>query len=869
MGGKGKGKGNGKGKGKGKVKGKGKGKGRQKGGGQQLRKELAGVVGKVMRMSDGSAEQATDGDQGNEKVRGRNKSKGDVGVAVPRRVARRNARADRKARRAHFFGGNRQSEAKGVESTKKKVFGTHGRGNETHEEAPAKRPRKKRRDDDDEEITSDEDVGNDKSKGKSEATGKRDSEESDEDDGDNGSEGEGDEEEEDEEEEESDGQDGESDEAVEVEDSPPRRKQRGGGAAGPLGPRGGRGRGFGCLALAARGRGRGRACGRPRGGRARGDMLALTDGSGPEVLLVPDDPPPPVPGAGAGKVWAIGKRVRYFSRSHQKWIGAMVLGRNADGTYDLTVKKRAPADHITFAPNDAPVVRRPQPRPAPIPATPTQPDLFGPRAGNKLFRLPRVQALLEAARKRVLEALAEQPGPSHMQWLICIRTYGRAGPLSGKYAETDLSCFLRSAAVRTSSSNRIRAIEDAVRRAGVNDMDELMSALKAPEAIREQLRIIGESKFVERMEQQVGRPLTERRIHKTEKGLREQTLAALEQSLGPLAYRRCLIFVAEEDADFAEGRYAEALAGTPWADRLVKGVKGAHFQVRFIEESAPLGTHIIVADDNIEEIAVEVDNEDELQTRRQQCLRHYRRKVLEWRCPQGGRKREWLPEDDLDDNGLAKLIIRAARTMREEGANLWGVSPSANHLFLRNAGQMYRTRAKKLGARRDGEPPGYDDYGTELGLVYGAFFGFRTLREARRYTRYGQVKDDVERTLRYWHADGVILRYKRYGVDKASRPGTYSSYKGGISAGSSKAAHQAEGTKALKAMLEEFASPYAKLPESGAPASCGIKWIRTRKRSRPRSTSSQQSPAKPAQKENCRSGRRRTSATYDDEPSTA
>ena len=39
--------------------------------------------------------------------------------------------------------------------------------------------------------------------------------------------------------------------------------------------------------------------------------------------------------------------------------------------------------------------------------------------------------------------------------------------------------------------------------------------------------------------------------------------------------------------------------------RIVRGVRGADLQVRFIEEAAPLGSHIIVADDNIMQLVVE------------------------------------------------------------------------------------------------------------------------------------------------------------------------------------------------------------------------------------------------------------------------
>lgn len=127
--------------------------------------------------------------------------------------------------------------------------------------------------------------------------------------------------------------------------------------------------------------------------------------------------------------------------------------------------------------------------------------------------------------------------------------------------------------------------------------------------------------------------------------------------------------MAHADPAWAEGHYAKALQGTPWAERLVLGVRGAHLQVRFMEEwpgkrfsatkrrenkgnrwkteeiwpfrakfeglggwfgppidqismdiegfhliieliswlrACPKGTHLVVADDNIEQLIVEV-----------------------------------------------------------------------------------------------------------------------------------------------------------------------------------------------------------------------------------------------------------------------
>jgi len=122
------------------------------------------------------------------------------------------------------------------------------------------------------------------------------------------------------------------------------------------------------------------------------------------------------------------------------------------------------------------------------------------------------------------------------------------------------------------------------------------------------------------------------------------------------------------------------------------------------------------------------------------------------------------------------------------------------------------------------------DVATSLGLVYGAFFGFRVLHDPDRYTRFGQIKDDVERTLRYWHKDGIILRFQRYAVWKAQKPGKFHASKGGISAGSSEEVHRRRGQLALHAILEDFASSHARLPKAGERCGdCGLVWNGERK----------------------------------------
>ena len=101
-----------------------------------------------------------------------------------------------------------------------------------------------------------------------------------------------------------------------------------------------------------------------------------------------------------------------------------------------------------------------------------------------------------------------------------------------------------------------------------------------------------------------------------------------------------------------------------------------------------------------------------------------------------------------------------------------------------------------------------EDTSSRLGLL--AFCGISVLQDPRRYTRYGQIKDDVERSLRYFHLDGALLRFQSYGVDKLHKPSQFGAREGGISANSSAEAHQIESTEALLGIIKEFASRYVK-----------------------------------------------------------
>eukprot|EP00928_Gymnodinium_smaydae_P008986 TRINITY_DN13317_c0_g1_i1.p1 TRINITY_DN13317_c0_g1~~TRINITY_DN13317_c0_g1_i1.p1 ORF type:complete len:807 (-),score=128.16 TRINITY_DN13317_c0_g1_i1:278-2431(-) len=247
------------------------------------------------------------------------------------------------------------------------------------------------------------------------------------------------------------------------------------------------------------------------------------------------------------------------------------------------------------------------------------------------------------------------------------------------------------------------------------------------------------------------------------KGLKELTLAALEDaglSERPELRRRVHIFVAHDDPHFTSGRYEKAL-GPAWASRIVVGVRGADRQVRFIEECFCPGQHVIVCDDNLLWLRRFAGNYD----------------IRE------------LWKDELEE-----LFQRASNEMVKKGAHLWGISPTHNARFMKCASECR----------------------TCLGLVYGAFFGFLCLHEPSLYTQFGQVKDDLERTLRYWQRDRVLVRFGHFACRKNHKPGSFGAKKGGISQSLGVTAHRREGETAVHEMAHGFARAFVRLPVASA-----------------------------------------------------
>jgi len=259
-------------------------------------------------------------------------------------------------------------------------------------------------------------------------------------------------------------------------------------------------------------------------------------------------------------------------------------------------------------------------------------SLSEPESGDIVFKHPYIQSLLDRARARIDEELAKQPGPPEAKWLICVRTYGRIGSSVWKFVGNALPDL---------ANPKVTEVKEKLARAGIVMVSELKKALKESR-LREILtaaEVPLKKVYLEALHAHMdaGSPDVGRKLKTNHRGVLDMTLAALTRALGPKAYEKCLIFASHEDPAFVSGGYEGVLEDTPWKDRIVCGIKGAHLQVRFIEEAAPLGTHIVILDDNIDEFVVERSSEKEAQLIKQQhgADNHLRRNLSPgpWKGP--------------------------------------------------------------------------------------------------------------------------------------------------------------------------------------------------------------------------------------------
>lgn len=225
--------------------------------------------------------------------------------------------------------------------------------------------------------------------------------------------------------------------------------------------------------------------------------------------------------------------------------------------------------------------------------------------------------------------------------------------------------------------------------------------------------------------------------------IQELTLAILTK-YGKSLLDKTYLLVCPEDPDFES--YLQQLDQV-WLQRLLLVPKGADKIAGWLEQQMAVGSHVVILDDNISKLFV------------------------------GGK----LPRGN---QRLLEGLVRQARdALLLHHGHAWSISPTANTFWSKPASTIW------AGA----------------GLLYGAIFGLDILQDSERYTKYGQVRDDFERSCRYIRKDGCIVRLNGVQVQKRQKPGVFGAGKGGISSSlGSAAAHEKEKRKAEKLLVTEF-----------------------------------------------------------------
>ena len=233
------------------------------------------------------------------------------------------------------------------------------------------------------------------------------------------------------------------------------------------------------------------------------------------------------------------------------------------------------------------------------------------------------------------------------------------------------------------------------------------------------------------------------------------TLSALSSIFDESEMERVVVLLAWNDPalpsykEFLQQKRCLFIVGEPGADKIVE----------FAEKCSPLGSHLVIADDNIMDFKF------------------------------GLVRTLSSSADNIQIPRLADVIDHAGVVMQRTGKKLWGLAPSAQ--YLHNGGDIMA-------------------YTETLGLVYGAFFGLQVSHDEFFYSKYGGVKDDIERSVRYYHKTG-IFRFISFAVIKLDRPGTYKVVGGGNSSQMTKTQHAEQGKVALKSLIDEFAWRYCRL----------------------------------------------------------
>ena len=240
--------------------------------------------------------------------------------------------------------------------------------------------------------------------------------------------------------------------------------------------------------------------------------------------------------------------------------------------------------------------------------------------------------------------------------------------------------------------------------------------------------------------------------------LKEKTLALLQKHNIPKE-RIHVVVADEEQAKLYKAGVGESVG------KIVVGVKGLVPVRNWIFKHYPLGTPLISFDDDVRGF-IEYDPK---------AKRH---------------------ERPLRD--VAAMFDRGFDECNKVKARFWGVYPSANGFFMK---------------------PGVT---TDLRFIIGSFWGCLNPGEDIQVPIGGGEKEDYQRTILFWEADGVIVRLR----DVAVQTSTYGT-PGGLQDGNRLARER----KTVKAMLKRWPDFLAPNPrrKSGYPEVRLVQPKKTRK----------------------------------------
>lgn len=233
--------------------------------------------------------------------------------------------------------------------------------------------------------------------------------------------------------------------------------------------------------------------------------------------------------------------------------------------------------------------------------------------------------------------------------------------------------------------------------------------------------------------------------YKRENVCNEKTLKTLEDN--NIKREKIYVFVANKEE---YKKYKETLDKRRY-NKIIIGVVGLIEQRDFIEKRFKKGKEIVFMDDDVENIDLTLSP-------------MFKRGTLH------------------------KFLIKAFEITRKNNGYIWGVYPVFNPFF--------RSPKKEIT--------------THLNYIVGAFYGIINRPnikdlELKITKKYGGQKEDVERTLKYFIKDGVVIRFNKIGFKTK-----YYGKQGGLGTFEERLKPMREASNELKNKYSEYGEIYTK-----------------------------------------------------------